>query len=291
MSSQPGQIRERSSVAFTAAPTRSGRGQLELCLVNGRTVATRAEASNPLKWLVPRRSTPAAWAYASTFGGGLLAGDEIEMQVAVRPGASAVVSTQSSTKVYRSPTGATTTQTLNAHVDDDALLVVAPDPVTCFAGARYEQRQIVHLMPKANLVYVDWLTSGRRARGERWQFAHYRSRLDIYQNSKRLLTDALTLNPDDGPLDSPFRMGQFNCYAVLVLSGAGVEAQSQALLTDVDAQPVSPGNPVVEAASALTSGVIWRIAGQTTEQVSQVLTARLAFLSQILGDTPWARKW
>jgi urease accessory protein len=278
-------------VAFSAAPARSGRGQLELSLVDGRTVTTRAEASNPLKWLLPRRPTPAAWVYASTFGGGLLAGDQIEMQVGVRSGASAVISTQSSTKVYRSPAGATTTQTLNAHVDDDALLVVAPDPVTCFAGARYEQRQIMHLMPRANLVYVDWLTSGRRARGERWQFAHYQSRLDIYRDSQRLLTDALQLSPDDGPLDSPFRMGDFNCYAMLILSGEQVEAHAEALLQDISTQPVSPGNPVVEAASPLTSGVIWRIAGQTTEQVSRLLTARLAFLSDFLGDTPWARKW
>ncbi|MEO1994560.1 MAG: urease accessory protein UreD [Planctomycetaceae bacterium] len=291
MSSQPDQIRKRSTVAFSAAPARSGRGQLELRLVDGRTVTTRAEASNPLKWLLPRRPTPAAWVYASTFGGGLLAGDQIDMQVGVRSGASAVMSTQSSTKVYRSPAGATTTQTLNAHVDDDALLVMAPDPVTCFAGARYEQRQIIHLMPRANLVYVDWLTSGRRARGERWKFAHYQSRLDIYRNSQRLLTDALKLSPEDGPLDSPYRMGDFNCYAMLILSGERLEAQAEALLQDISNQPVSPGNPVVDAASPLTSGVLWRIAGQTTEQVSRLLTARLAFLSDFLGDTPWARKW
>lgn len=278
-------------MAVAAGQTRSGRGDLELSLVDGRTVATRAEASNPLKWLLPRRPTPAAWVYASTYGGGLVAGDHIEMQVGVRSGASAVVSTQSSTKVYRSPSGATATQILSAHVDNDALLVMAPDPVTCFAGARYEQRQIIQLMPQANLVYIDWLTSGRRARGERWDFSNYQSRLEIYRDSERLLTDAMTLCPDDGPLDGPHRMGDFNCYAVLIFSGERMEAQSAALLQAVAAQPVSPGNPIVDAASPLTSGVIWRIAGQTTEQVSRMLAAKLEFLSEFLGDAPWARKW
>lgn len=253
---------------------------------------TRAEAHSPLKWLLPRRPTPAAWVYASTFGGGLVAGDRIEMQVAVRARATAVLGTQSSTKVYRSKSKSACVQILNATVEDDALLVIAPDPVTCFAGARYEQRQIVRLEAGASLVYVDWITSGRRARGERWAFSQYRSRLDVYIDSDRLLTEALLLDPDDGPLDSPYRMGQFHCMAMLLMTGPLVVAQVRELLSRTQAQPISPGSETVEAASpAGDAGVLWRIAGHTTEQVGRRLKEELKFLTGTLGESPWARKF
>ena len=47
-----------------------------------------------------------AWAYAATYGGGLVGGDSVSMRVEVGAGASALVATQASTKVYRSDRGA-----------------------------------------------------------------------------------------------------------------------------------------------------------------------------------------
>lgn len=213
------------------------------------------------------------------------------MKIGVREGSRAVLTTQSSTKVYRSPSEATCLQTLNATVEDDALFVVAPDPVTCFAGARYEQRQIVRLAPSSTLVYVDWLTSGRRARGESWAFSQYRTRLDVYRDGKRCLTDALLLDPTDGPLDSPYRMGRFHCCAVVVFDGPQAEAASAALLDEVGNRPVEPDSHVIDSASPLKTGAIWRLAGLTTELVAHRLKDRLEFLKPALGDSPWGRKW
>ena len=213
------------------------------------------------------------------------------MQVDVREGARAVFATQSSTKVYRCRPNTHCHQSLSANIESDALLVVAPDPVTCFAGARYEQQQVIRLAPDATIVYVDWLTSGRRARGESWGFSRYQTRLDLYRDGQRLLTDSLLLDPDDGPLDSPFRMGQYHCCATVVMSGPQSEAACETLLKEVGARPIEPGCPVIDSASSLTSGAIWRVAGNTTEAVGRVLKERLEFLKPLLGESPWARKW
>ncbi|MFP6762012.1 MAG: urease accessory protein UreD [Planctomycetaceae bacterium] len=272
-------------------PTSQGCGTLEVEFIAGRTVVTRARAHSPLKWLLPQRKTQAAWAFSSTFGGGLVGGDRIEMQVGVREGASAVLATQSSTKVYRCLPETQCLQFLRANVERDALLVVAPDPVTCFAGASYEQQQIIRLAPEATLVYVDWLTSGRRARGESWAFSRYQTRLDIDFDGERLLTDSLLLDPGDGPLHSPYRMGQFHCCAVVVMCGPQSAEASAALLNEVGNRPIEPEQTVIDSVSPLKSGAIWRIAGQTTESVAQVLKNRLEFLKPILGDSPWGRKW
>src|SRR6185295_16446960 len=143
--------------------------------------------------------------------------DEIDIQLRVGPGAVCVMNTQSSNKVYKSPAGLVCRHRLRAQVERDALLILAPDQVTCFAQACYEQDQQVDLHADGALVAVDWLTSGRLSRGERWAFSRYRSRFDVFLDGEQLLCDSLLLDPADGPLDSAFRLGRFNCLAMVVL--------------------------------------------------------------------------
>jgi len=148
---------------------RAGRGDISVVLgADGRSRASRLYATSPLRLLTPANHGHAAWLYASSYGGGLVDGDRVSVEVAVECGASAFLSTQASTKVYRSQSG--TESRLQARVADGAMLVLAPDPVVCYAGSRYTQWQHVALEPGGSLVLVDWVTSGRRAAGERWQF-------------------------------------------------------------------------------------------------------------------------
>src|SRR5581483_7938617 len=100
----------------------------------------------------------------------------IDVELEIQAGAMAVLTTQASTKVYRSLEPAT--QTLRATVGSGALLASLPDPVVCFADAHFTQTQRIDLDEGGNLVLVDWMTSGRHRCGERWAFAHYENRID-----------------------------------------------------------------------------------------------------------------
>ena len=126
----------RESIAGVSA---AGTGFLQVVKRGGRSVVCRAFAASPLKLLTPRNHGAAAWVYAASYGGGLVGGDAIRLAVDVAPGAMAFLSTQSSTKAYRSDRG--TSAHLDAIVGDAGLLVVAPDPVVCFAGSSYQQSQ------------------------------------------------------------------------------------------------------------------------------------------------------
>jgi urease accessory protein len=272
-------------------PRRAGCGALELSLVAGRTAVTRSVAASPLKLLAPRRRAAAAWVYVSTYGGGLVAGDEIDLDVRLGPSAVGVLCTQASTKVYRSPVRATCRQTLRASVADGGLLVLAPDPLTCFAQAQYEQSQVIRLEGSGSLVLVDWLTSGRRARGECWAFSRYRTRLEVYRNDELILADALLLDPADGPLDSPFRLGRFHCMAMVVLIGKQLAQAVGEQLRRIAAKPIEPGARLMDGASPVPHGMLMRVIGETTDSVARYLGSALAFLGEVLGETPWARKW
>jgi urease accessory protein len=268
-----------------------GQGILELSLVAGRTAVVRAAATSPLKLLMPRRPGAAAWIYTSTYGGGLVAGDEFDLRLRLGSQTTCIIGTQSTTKVYKSPGGRVCRQTLAATVDDGALLVVAPDPVSCFTGARYEQRQRIEMHRGGALVVVDWFTSGRRCRGESWQMDGYASRLDIEFDGQHVLADAWRLSPDDGPLDSPFRLGRFHCAAALVLVGSQLAEAGSRLLASSAGLPIAPDGSLLEAGSPIPHGVVLRLLGETPEQVGRRLTDRLSFLASRLGEAPWSRKW
>ena len=268
-----------------------GSGQINLEQINGNTVVTRLRADNPLKLLVPRQRQRAAWVIASSFGGGLVAGDTLAINVQLGDGAIAYLGTQSSTKVYRSTRQMPCQQHLQVTIGNNALAVIAPDPVTCFADAVYEQRQRFDLYGDAGLVLIDWQTAGRVACGERWAFTRYYCRNDVYVDDTHALADATRLDTNDGPIAAPHRVGPYDCFAMLAMFGPKVADLAETLAKTIDAQPVERNSPVVVAASRFEYGVLARIAGQTTSQVYAFLHEQLQPLTNALGEEPWARKW
>ncbi len=286
---------DRPGSALPVAASAPGAGSIVVERVASASTIVRARASAPLKILVPRPRGTSVWAYAATFGGGLLAGDTIDLDVRVGPDAAALLATQSSTKIYKSENGVTARQTLSAAVGDGALLALLPDPVCPFAGAVYEQRQHVELAPGASLVLVDALTSGRVARGERYRFASYRTVTEIAVDGRLVVLDALTLQdtPESSVAD---RMGRFDAFTTAILLGPLIEKHAAALVEDIAQMPVrDPGparKPLLVTASPIAGGgAVLRVAGEEPEAVAAFLRTSLAFLPALLGDDPWARKW
>ena len=267
---------------------RPGHGRFTVERAGGRSVVRRAYATSPLRLLTPKNHGHAAWIYTSSYGGGLVDGDDIAVEASVGSGATAYLSTQSATKVYRSPRG--TRVALDADVGEGALLVVAPDAVICFAGSRYHQTQRIAVAAGGGLVLVDWVTSGRRESGERWVFEEYVSRTVLHLAGRLIVHDALALRASDGPLAD--RFGRYDVLAVAVLLGRGLEGEIEQLDARVRAEPVERrADRLVAFSQVERGGGVLRIAGRTMEDVDDTLRGLLGFVPRLLGDSPWARKW
>lgn len=269
----------------------SGSGGLEIARVAGQSAAVSAWAASPLKLLVPRSRGPSVWAYLSSFGGGLVAGDETSLNVRLGAGTRCFLGTQASTKVYRNPHSRPCSHRVEARLEADSLLVLAPDPVQAFAGAEYDQRQAIHLSAGSGLVLVDSFCSGRVARGERWVFSRLRSRTDVFLGPERVLVDSLLLDPADGPLGGSHRLGRFNCVAMVLILGAPVAGLAARVLAEIAARPVTQNAALVAGASPVREGALLRLAGTSAEAVSREIYHHLGALREPLGDDPWARKW
>jgi urease accessory protein len=213
-------------------------------------------------------------------------GDEVDIELGVEAGAGALLATQASTKVYRSPRGCR--QSLRATVGDAGALVVLPDPVVCFAGARYEQTARIDLATTSSLLFADIFTAGRSARGERWQFETYASRVQVFVEGRPVFHDATTLDAKAGPL--VHRMGRFDALATVYITGPAFLP----LAAKVVATP-SPwqrrGDLLEVISDAQGKGALLRVAGASVEGVLRTLRDRLKPLSDVLGDDPFARKW
>jgi len=267
---------------------RPGAGRLAVVQVAGASAVVACAARSPLHLFTPRPAGEAVWAIATTHGGGLLAGDEIELRLEVGPGARALYGTLSNTRVYRS-TGGLTVQRLTAEIAPGATLGVLPEPTACFAGARFRQEQRFHLAPGASLLFLDAFTEGRGARGERWAFEACLSRNLIEMDGRLLLADGLRLVRGEGPSPAD-RMAEMAMVATVVALGPAVAAAARRLLERQAALPVEPAAAVLSAASPLGDGVLLRLAARTVAAGAAFVRENLAFAAPLFGGDPFQRR-
>ncbi|KAG8984129.1 hypothetical protein FRB94_008196 [Tulasnella sp. JGI-2019a] len=217
-----------------------GNGRAVLKAFGREATFSELSFSYPLKLVSPKISsgdaaTPVAIVYILSYGGGLVSGDRIDLDMDIGENSSLLVLTQGSTKVFQArgprksdlqdqdqdsppsspnlfPTAGppyATTQKLHTTIAPGGFLLLLPDPLTCFAGASYSQTQTFVLNHGASLVLLDWYTSGRMHRGEAWAFQRYRSTNEVWMDSpstsgskrRRVARDALLLEEDEENAD------------------------------------------------------------------------------------------
>lgn len=252
-----------------------------------RSFVRRAYAKSPLRFVISRgvaAPREAAWVFTTGFGGGLVDGDRIRLDVDVEPGARALVTTPASGKVYRG----SSSSALVASVGRGALLASLPDPIAPFAGASLDQRTVIELDDDASLVLLDGLTAGRLPRNERWSAAKIRSSVEVRRGGRAVLRDALLLDAAAGrPTEA--RMARFVALSTLVLAGP-LTARLRSAAIEAHAAPVARGAEVVVAVSARDDLALVRIAATSAERASEVTRRLLAGLDRALGCDPWTRR-
>ncbi|CAE7107310.1 unnamed protein product [Rhizoctonia solani] len=297
-----------------SAPARTpqhGTGKVHIHAFGAHAHFNQLSYTYPLRILAPTvpfagdGQVPVGVAYMLSYGGGLVSGDRIELEVKVEQGVGLVFYTQGSTKVFKSRLGAnrsdstTTTQHLTATLAPSNIFVLLPDPITCFQSASYTQIQTFHLAATSSLVLLDWFTSGRMARGEEWVFERYYSKNEIWIDQKRMARDVmlLTQEQESGALPKRSlkdRLSPYACYATLFLIGPLVQPIVQSLQTgygDISQRQRSEPEDLIWSLSPLVEGdgICIRVAGKETELVRQWLKIRLEGLKSVVGVEAYSK--
>jgi urease accessory protein len=251
-----------------------GPGRVVAKQVDGRTVIAEAHATSPLRFVQARFPSMdrAAALCLVTFGGGLVDGDAIDTELRVEEGATLLVFTQSTTKVFR---GAAS-QSIRAHVA--GTLILLPDPVAAFKDASYTQRIDVELAGGRCLI-LDGFTSGRAAFGERWAMTRLDLRTTI-RGERLLAHDALVLDRADGSIAERTR---FDAFLTLLAVGLPLPRSNEA----------PPTEDLAIASSALprADGTITRIAAKSPAAAIAAMRSRLRNLPDIDVADPFESRY
>lgn len=277
---------------FEKSSCLSGQGKIELSLLPpGRQVLTDLAYQYPLKLIAPDPHKSAQGKHVTlvfllTYGGGLVGGDKISLKVSLAAHTRLILVTQGSTKLFKSPARSIVSgQTLNVNIEADSALCYLPDPTQPFAESVYEQRQnfSVHPNGSSSLCILDWVSEGRRARGESWHLWRWRGRNEVREldpvsgrPGRLLLRDSVILNDETGIggelLDKTDDMGVFGS---LILSGPMFKDLGNFFLKEFKAQPrigarnwstapeSTDAEKVVEARTLIEKqdGLLWTVAG------------------------------
>lgn len=204
----------------------------------------------PLKLIspAPSSSQPSTLVFLLSYGGGLVAGDGVNLTVHVKPEAKLSIATQGHTKIFKSPTvDVITSQNLDVTIDNDASMCLLPDPVQPFEDSVYAQKQIFKLREQASLCLLDWVTQGRVARGENWSFRKWSGRNEIWlqdpavTSADRLLVrDSIILSREASKSVGrtlPEMMQYMAITGTLILRGAKTKSLGEFFQTEFAALP------------------------------------------------------
>jgi urease accessory protein len=245
-----------------------------------RSDVHRMRAAGPLRLMSPRAAGDAAWIVTSSLGGGLVDGDHVALEVTVDAGATAVVTTQASSKIYKG----CSSQRLDVAVHGNGCVLVVPDPIVPYRDSTYAQQTRIALAEQASLVLCDVVTAGRIAYGERWSCTTLDLLLAIERAGAPLLHDRVILDRA-----IPDRMRRFAALATAVMIGPRVGALGVAELAKLG--QVAKHARLIVAGSPLADGAIIRIAGEEIEEVVAATRELLRESCATLGEDPWSRKW
>jgi urease accessory protein len=149
---------------------------------------------------------------------GFFDGDRIESDVTVGQGASLALSTPSSSRVFRTRSGKDAVCGQKFSVEAGGFLEWIPEAFIPHAGARYVQKTEVNLEPGAGLLFIDWISPGRVARGEIFQYENLRWEFDLRMGGKLLARERYDMS--GAGLEGITAMLEAGHYISIYLAGA-----------------------------------------------------------------------
>jgi urease accessory protein len=204
--------------------------------------------------------------------GGLVAGDELLIDVAVGERAHALVTTPGATRYYRS-TGATATQRLHATVSEGARLEWLPLETIAYSGCIGENLMRFDLAPEAEMIGWDVLALGLPASNQAFERGRFTQMIDM---PGRWLERGLLDASDTRLLDSPLGWAGHRVMGTLwFAAGSNLTSERRDGLLDT-ARNVARGNSLSASAGATAvhdGVVVMRALAPRVEPLMSLLTA------------------
>ena len=265
-----------SGSAASAGTSPMGKLELGVSFRGGRSVALHQFHEGALRVLRPHYlddSGQVCYVVVNP-GGAYLGADLFVLDLEVRDSASLLLTTQSATKVYRTP-GSFAEQRMTVRLGEGARLELMPDQLIAYREASYRQRTSVTLRPSSSLVMAEVVTPGWSPDGSAFRYEEVRLRNEIRvetdRGSQLLALDNLLIRPPLGDVTGLGFMEGYSHLGSLVVVDPRVE---QALADDLHL--VAAGREALTGISLTrtvggTTGLVLRSLSNSTDELNRLL--------------------
>ncbi|MFI2565271.1 urease accessory protein UreD [Paenarthrobacter sp. NPDC018779] len=282
------------SLARLAAAGRPVRGRLELgvSVRGGRSVAVHQFHEGALRVLRPHyldQSGQVCYVMVNP-GGAYLGADLFLIEVEVEAGADLLLTTQSATKIYRTP-GSFAEQRMALRLGEGARLELVPDQLIAYREASYRQVSHISVHPTSSLVMAEVITPGWSPDGASFRYEELRLRnqirVETADGAKLLALDNLLIRPPLGDVTGMGFMEGYSHLGSLIVVDPRVD-QDLADQLDQETRDYSAHSGVSLTISVGgTSGLILRSLSNSTQELNELLGACTGLLrKQWFGQEP-----
>ncbi|MFJ7974219.1 urease accessory protein UreD [Peribacillus sp. NPDC096379] len=162
----------------------------------GKTVAKNVYFQGALKVMRPiyHDDSGQACYYILNPGGGYLDGDRYQLQFSLKEQAKLTLTTQSATKVYKTPNQHAYQET-EFILKKGSYLEYIPDPLIMYRNARYKQKNVIRMEQGATLIYSDIITPGWSPDGDQFSYDQLQLMNEVYMDDELVMYDHIKLNP------------------------------------------------------------------------------------------------
>jgi urease accessory protein len=285
---------QAQAVISPAAADRPERGRLELLITerNGKSIASRQFHQGALRVLRPHyldESGQVCYVMVNP-GGAYLGADLFTVEVEVGAGAKLLLTTQSATKIYRTP-GSFAEQRMTLRLGEQAQLELSPDQLIAYREACYRQNTHIMLRPSSSLVMAEVITPGWSPDGASFRYEELRLRNEIWvegqDGAQLLVLDNLLIRPPLGDVTGMGFMEGFSHLGSLMVVDARVDQSLADELHALTAGYDAYTGVSLTAKTSGTMGLILRSLSNSTGELNQLLGACTGLLrNRWYGQAP-----
>lgn len=216
-------------------------------------------------------------------GGAYLGADLFVVDVEVGAGAELLLTTQSATKVYRTP-GSFAEQRMSIRLGEGSRLELMPDQLIAYREASYRQNSHISLHPTSSLVMAEVITPGWSPDGASFKYEEVRLRNEIWieggNGPKLLALDNLLIRP---PLNDVTGMGfmeGFSHLGSLVVVDPRVDQELADELDRAVKDFAAFTGISLTTTIAGSTGIVLRSLSNSTEELNTLLGACTGLLRE-----------
>lgn len=262
-------------------------GVLELVVADrgGRSVAARQYHQGALRVLRPHYlddSGQVCYVMVNP-GGAYLGADLFTVDVEVQERASLLLTTQSATKIYRTP-GSFAEQRMTVRLGENAQLGLAPDQLIAYREARYRQHTHVTLRPTSSLIMAEVVTPGWSPDGSSFKYEELRLRNEIHvagpTGTQLLALDNLLIRPPLGDVTGMGFMEGFSHLGSLIVVDPRADQALADELSALTGEYDALTGVSVTAKVGGTAGLVLRSLSNSTGELNHLLQACTGLLRE-----------